>query len=450
MHPIQGLIILVLLLVLNAIVCAAEEAFANVSEAAVLHRAEEKERRAVTLNALLHKPHSYRNVIEIIVTASSVLVGMIYAFSLYGIIERWAVNLLGDDLAKPKVTATVLMAVATFILLYLIVLFGILLPKKIVRRIGENAAFTLAPVMMILYRLFSPVVFLLEKNSTFLLWVFGFGKKAEVVNVTEEEIISMVNEGHEQGVFEDDEVEMISNIIEFDEKTVKDVMTHRTRIVAVQADTSVEEALDFMLNESYSRFPLYGENLDDIVGVLHIKDVILQYRDPELRQKPLSEAAMQPYFVPDTQSLDDLFHEMQAKKIHMAIAIDEYGQTAGIVAMEDILEEIVGEIQDEYDEEEELIQENGEDCFIVSGEITLDELKEETGIEIREEDDEAFETLNGLMISLMEHIPQDGEEFETDYEGFHFQCLDIHDRMINQVKLTKNAVEESSEQEQEE
>ncbi len=132
-----------------------------------------------------------------------------------------------------------------------------------------------------------------------------------------------------------------------------------------------------------------------------------------------------------------MFHDMQTKKIHIAIVADEYGQTAGIVTMEDILEEIVGDIQDEYDDEEELISQSGEDSFIVSGEISLDELADETGIHIREADEDAFETLNGLLVSIMDHIPQDGELFEADYEGFHFSAVEIHDKMILRVQVTK-------------
>lgn len=446
-HPIRGLIIMLLLVVLNALVAAAEEAFGNVNESNVEHRAEEGEKHAVTLKKLLDTPHYYKNVIEITVTAASLLAGMLYAFSLYGGIRellRKAISLEKEIAVFP---VALLMAVITILLLYLMVLFGILIPKKLARRLGDKTAYALAPWISTLFRLFSPFVFLLEKNSNLLLRLLGFRKAENEENVTEEEIISMVNEGHEQGVLEADEAEMISNIIEFDEKEVKDVMTHRTKIVAIQADTTVEAAMNFMLNENYSRFPLYGENMDDIIGVLHLKDVMNFYMDEKLRKRPLVDAAREPYFVPDTQNVDVLFHDMQARKIHMAVAVDEYGQTAGLVAMEDILEEIVGDIQDEYDEEEELIRRNGEDCFAVSGEISLEELSEAAGIHIREEDAETFDTLNGLLISILDHIPQDDENFSVNYEGFLFEPLEIHDKVIIRVQVTKLAAEEECEEE---
>lgn len=444
-HPIRGLISMLLLLVLNALVAAAEEAFGNVNESNVEHRAEEGERRAIRLKKLLDTPHYYRNVIEITVTAASLLAGMLYAFSLYGAIQKLLSRAISAGEEIRVLPAAIVMVFITVFLIYLMVLFGILVPKKIAERIGERAAYGLAPLIVILYRILSPIVFLLEKNSNFLLRLFGFKKAKQEENVTEEEIISIVNEGHEQGVLEAEEAEMISNIIEFDEKEVKDVMTHRKRMVAIPADTSVDDALNFMLNEPFSRFPLYGENVDDIIGVLHLKDVMNFYANPKLRKRPLVEAAHEPYFVPDTQDLDVLFRDMQAKKIHMAIVADEYGQTAGLVTMEDILEEIVGDIQDEYDKEEELIRATGEDSFTVSGEITLEELSEETGIKIREEDEETFDTLNGLLVSLLDHIPQDDEVFSVEYEGFRFDSVAIRERVIRRVRVTKIAGAEEPE-----
>lgn len=444
-HPIRGLISLFALLVLNALVAAAEEAFGNINASNVEHRAEAGERKAVRLKSLLDTPHRYRNVIEITVTSMSLLAGMMYAFSLYGWIRRMVMPALsmGEEIAAFPLAAV--MVLVTVFLVYLMVLFGILVPKKIAQRVGEKSAYALAPFILVLYRLLSPIAFLLEKNSNFLLLLFGLKKARAGENVTEEEIISIVNEGHEQGVLEEEAAEMISNIIQFDEKEAKDIMTHRKKMVAVSADTSVEDALNFMLSEPYSRFPLYGENVDDIIGVLHLKDVINFYANAKLRKRPLVEASREPYFVPDTQDLDVLFRAMQAKKIHMAIVADEYGQTAGLVTMEDILEEIVGDIQDEYDKEEELIRKAEEDTFLVSGAIKLTELCEETGLVVRREDAETFDTLNGLLISLLDHIPQDDEVFSVEYEGFRFDSVAIRERVIRRVKVVKLAAQEVEE-----
>ena len=250
----------------------------------------------------------------------------------------------------------------------------------------------------------------------------------------EEEIISIVNEGHEQGVIDAGKAEMISNIIELDDKEVQDIMTHKKRIVAIDAEMSLEEALKFMLAENYSRYPLYIDNLDNIVGILHLKDVIGAYISDDGKKKTLQELAREPYFVPETQSVNLLFQEMQSKKIHMAIVVDEYGQTAGLVAMEDFLEEIVGNIQDEYDMEEKMILSVDKDSCIVKGSISLEDLEEKLDIVIEHED---FETLNGLLISILDRIPADGEKATLQYGGYQFDILETMNKMIGQVRITK-------------
>jgi putative hemolysin len=244
----------------------------------------------------------------------------------------------------------------------------------------------------------------------------------------------LVNEGHEQGVFDAGEVEMISNIIELDGKEAQDIMTHKIKIVAVNSEMTVEQALRFMLSENYSRYPLYEDNRDNIIGILHLKDVIIAYISEDLKNKPLKEISREPYFVPDTQNISILFHDMQSKNIHMAIVIDEYGQTAGLVALEDFLEEIVGNIQDEYDEEEKLIIAVEENTVIVKGSISLEELEDELNIVIDHED---FDTLNGLLISLLDRIPGDGEKATLDYKGYDFEILETKNKMIEQVRISK-------------
>lgn len=267
--------------------------------------------------------------------------------------------------------------------------------------------------------------------------LFGKRKTANEENVTDEEIISIVNERQEQGLMEAQEAEMISNVIEFDEKEVRDVMTHRKKVIAVPVDISASEALQFMLDESFSRYPVYRDNIDDIVGIVNFKDLASAFIRGKISDTMLSDYVREPYFVPDTQSLDVLLRSMQKNKIHIAVVADEYGQTAGIVTMEDILEEIVGEIQDEYDDEEAMVHVSGKDSFVVSGEISLDELMEKTGIVVRPEETENFETLNGLLVFLLGHIPHKGERVEVDYEGCHFKVLEIHDKMMTKVKCTK-------------
>ena len=243
-------------------------------------------------------------------------------------------------------------------------------------------------------------------------------------NEYEEEIMNIVNEGHEQGAIMEGEARMITNIFEFGDKDVTDVMTSRKKIDAIDVNMSVEKALNYMLDEPYSRYPLYEDDIDNIVGVLYLKDVIDAYLNQ--KEATLSDIAREPFFVHQTMNLSVLFQEMQTKKIHMAIVIDEYSQTEGIVSMEDMLEVIVGNILDEYDVEDRNITKIGwADIYLVRGSTRLEELEDTLGIEFDVED---IETLNGFLIDQLGHLPEDNEEIEIIYQGYSFKSVDIHEK----------------------
>ena len=248
----------------------------------------------------------------------------------------------------------------------------------------------------------------------------------------EEEIIQIVNEGQEQGAIDDQEAEMISNIMEFDDKVASEVMTHRKNILAFEVNTPLREAAIFMANERFSRYPVYEEEMDNIVGILHIKDV-LKFLLAHPDGTDIRRVMRKPYFVPETQNISRLFREMKNKSQHMAIIIDEYGQTAGVVSMEDILEEIVGNILDEYDVDEHFIQKIGENLYLMRGLTELSEI--EDILDIRFKDD--FETLNGFLISELEHIPSMNEKASVHYHGYCFEITAMADNTIDMVKVSK-------------
>ena len=243
-------------------------------------------------------------------------------------------------------------------------------------------------------------------------------------DVTEEEIISMVNEGHEQGVLRASEAEMIHNIFEFGDKEAKDIMTHRKNLIAIDGELSYNDAVPFIIENNKSRYPVYLEDIDNIIGVLHIKDAFAFAQKNEVFRtsiKDIKGLIREVDFVPETLNIHTLFQKMQAKKSHLVIVVDEYGQTSGAVAMEDILEEIVGEIHDEYDENEEdfvhkisdkeylveeLIRQNSDGSYTMSGFASLSDVAETLQIPVNDDD---FDTLNGFLVSLMEKIPNDGE-----------------------------------------
>lgn len=263
----------------------------------------------------------------------------------------------------------------------------------------------------------------------------------------EEEIISMVNEGHEQGVLHETEAEMITNIFEFGDKEAKDIMTNRSNIVAIDKNMPLEETLDYMLNEGKSRFPVYDENIDHIIGILHFRDAMRAHRTLENALLPVWEVEgliRDAMFVPETKNIADLFRTMQKTKTQMVIVIGEYGQTLGLLAMEDILEEIVGNIMDEYDEEEAHIEEtDNPDEYIIKGITRLEELEERFGISFGEQE---FETLNGFLISKMDRIPEENEEFSMDVEDYRFRVMTVENRMIQSVLVTKLADRKETEE----
>lgn len=258
-------------------------------------------------------------------------------------------------------------------------------------------------------------------------------------DVTEEEIISMVNEGHEQGVLLASEAEMIHNIFEFGDKEAKDIMTHRKNLIAIDGEISYNDVVSFIIENNKSRYPVYLNDIDNIIGVLHIKDAFAFAQRNEVFRtsiKDIPGLIRDVDFVPETLNINRLFKMMQAKKSHMVIVVDEYGQTSGVVAMEDILEEIVGNIEDEHDEEEQLIRKNSDGSYLMNGSASLSDVIEILHLPIEED---SFDTLNGLLVSLLDKIPSDGETAEVHAYGYVFSILKVENKMIHEVHVQKSA-----------
>ncbi|MCR5024220.1 MAG: hemolysin family protein [Lachnospiraceae bacterium] len=256
-------------------------------------------------------------------------------------------------------------------------------------------------------------------------------------NVNEDEIISMVNEGQNQGVLDSSEALMINNIFEFGDKEAHDIMTHRENIIGIDCNETLEDAADFMLDGKNSRYPVYEDNIDNIIGIIHFKDVMKAFNRSDNSSKTLKElegVIKEAHFIPETRKIDILFKSMQQKKIHMVIVVDEYGQTAGIVCMEDILEEIVGNILDEYDDEEVMIRKQDDDTYICDGLALLSDVGEKLSIEFP---DEGYSTLNGFMTDRLKHIPKSGEDFETEFMGWRFRIAYVKGRIVKTVRITR-------------
>ena len=284
------------------------------------------------------------------------------------------------------------------------------------------------------------------KLSNVVVRLFGVDPHKQEDDVTEEEIISMVDDAHEQGVIEENEAEMIQNIMEFSETEAQDIMTHRKNLHAIEENTLLKDALSYMLDNSNSRYPVYREDIDNIIGILHLKDVMRQITLPECENLPIGSIpnlVREAVYVPETRSINDLFKRMQAKKIHLVVVVDEYGQTSGIVTMEDILEEIVGNILDEYDEDENFIQLQNDQSLVMNGLTPLEQVDDVLNSDF---DEEEFDTLNGYLTSLLGHVPNMTEDKEIKAKGYLFTILAVENNTIQKVRVEKLPDEEKGEE----
>ena len=283
--------------------------------------------------------------------------------------------------------------------------------------------------------------------GTVLKSLFGGKEELSDKDVTEQEIRTLLTEGQEKGTVQDSEAKLIANIFEFSDKQAQDIMTHRGDIVAIDEQTTLRDAVRFLLEGNNSRFPVYRDTIDHITGILHFRDAMQKHASGEENEVALHKIRgllRQAHFVPETRNIDALFRSMQASHTQMVIVIDEYGQTAGLVSMEDILEEIVGNILDEYDEDEAYIEETAnEDEFIIDGKTPLAELTQRFGIDFS---DEEVETLNGLMIAKLDRIPADDEQFETVIDNYTFRILSVENHMVQSVLVRKVNGEQTEEE----
>lgn len=427
-----GLIVFLLLLVLDSIFYGFLTALEEITESQIKKRKEDGNKHAEWLLRVLDSPYKTRHTIQIMSTFVSVVFG-IYQVRLFG-------GLLIQNFLQEGAQIYwhfLCYATAALIGIFIFTAVGVLAPQKIAARCPEKWLFRLAGLLHGIIVFLKPCSYLAEKLSNLVVRLFGIDPNASIDDVTEEEIISMVNEGHEQGVLQASEAEMIHNIFEFDDKEAKDIMTHRKNIVAVDGAMSLSEVLEFMLDKNNSRFPVYGEDIDNIIGIIHIKDVMMQSRNKQYQDWAVQDIpglVREAVFIPETRNINELFKNMQSQKIHMVIVVDEYGQTAGLVAMEDILEEIVGNILDEYDEEENMIVEQPDGSFLMNGMTPFDEVCKTLELDVQEDE---YETLNGYLISLIDKIPGDNERFQVESQGWQFHAIAVKNKMIQTVKVKK-------------
>lgn len=422
-------ILVFLFLSLSAYFMSSETAITAVSKVKLRQLENEGDERAKKLNKLLKD--STRLLSTILLgnnIAQNALTAILTAVSF-----RWLSNLnLNPGWSIP---------ISTIISTFLILIFAEVTPKSYAFQRAEKVALFTAKPLDFIHKVFSPIAIAMTTIANLILKLFGLKLVNPEPFVTEEEIKTLVDIGEEEGIIEEEEREIIEGVFEFSETLAREVMVPRVDIVALDVNSTFEEAIDTITMSGHSRIPVYEETIDNIVGIIYAKDLLKYFgiKTPP----PLSSIMRAPYYVPETKPIDELFREMRSQKIHMAIIIDEYGGTAGLVTIEDILEELVGEIMDEYDiNEESMVREISPDEIIVDGRMNLEELNEMLGVELPAEE---TDTIAGFVYDHISHIPKPGEEFE--YDGVLIKVEEVRGRRITKLRIKRIQREEDEREE---
>lgn len=424
--------VLLVLILVNAFFAASEIALISLNDNKVKLQAEEGDKKAKLLLNLLGEPSRFLATIQIGITLAGFLAS---AFASETFAEPLVKYLLEIGVPIPETwLKTAAMFVITIILSYFTLVLGELVPKRLAMKKAEPIARFVAKPLQLLSLVTSPFVKFLTASTNFCVRLFGVDPNAEDEQVTEEEIRMMVDVGEEKGTIHETEKEMINNIFEFNNKTVSDIMTHRTEVGALPIDASLKEVTAFVNSEKYSRIPVYEDSIDNIVGVMHSKYLIQFLTSDDTTNFSLSNMVRPPYFVPASKRTDELFKELQQNKTHMAIIIDEYGGTAGIVTLEDLIEEIVGNIFDEDDDEEKPLEKLDDNTFIIKGSISLDEVQEVLGANLPVDD---YDTLSGFVIGQIGRIPEKGDKSTIEYNELVFKVEEVEEKKVTKVKVCR-------------
>ena len=427
---IGSIIILVILILINAFFASAEIAFISLNDAKIELQAKEGNKKAKKIQNMLKNPSKFLATIQIGVTLagflSSAFASDTFADKLAPVLNIWLPNV------SISTWKSVSIIIITIILSYFTLVFGELVPKRIAMKYYEKVSFASIGVIKTISVITAPFVKFLTFSTNIVSKLFGVTGEEED-NVTEEEIRMMVDVGEEKGTIKEEEKEMINNVFEFNDKFVSEIMVPRNKIFALDIDMTIAEVIEKLsVDMRYSRIPVYDENMDNIKGIIYIKDLLISNKNKNSKIKSLVKEA---YFVSETKRVNELFQELRKDKKQIAIVLDEYGGTAGMVTMEDILEEIVGEIYDEYDKETDKFKKIDNNTFLFDASIALYDVEKFLDIKIDEED---VDTLGGYLIKKLDRIPKDGEKPIVETEKVTYKIEKVKDRQIVKVKACKN------------
>ena len=441
---LNQIILLVILILINAFFAAAEMATVSVNKNRISVLAEEGKRSALILQGLMSQPNKFLSTIQVVITLAGFLQSASAATAMSGDLGIWLSEKVG---IAQNVSVQIAMVVITIILSYFNLVLGELVPKRIALHYSEKLALFTARPILVISKIAAPFVWLLSKSVNLVLHLFKINSEETEEMYSEEEIKSLLEVGQETGLINEAGKDMITSIFEFDDKLAYEIMTPRTDVLMFNINEPISDNIDEIIQSRYSRIPFYDKDNDDIVGVLYMKDYILKAKKQGWNKVSIKKIMQKPFFVPEAKNIDELFDEMQSSKIHMAFLIDEYGGVSGIVTLEDLVEEVMGNIDDEYDDYEPKIEKIGENTYLLDGNYYLDDLNEELNLNFESED---YETVGGLLIDQLGEIPDDDEKnpekTDLDIEHCHFKITKVKDRRIEQVELQINALESKPEE----
>ena len=438
---LSQLIILAVLIFLNAFFAASEIAFISLNDAKIEKQAKEGNKKAKQIEKMLKTPSKFLATIQIGITLAGFLSS---AFASETFAERLAPALyesmpfLGLGAWK-----SISIVIITIILSFFTLVFGELVPKRLAMKNYEKIAFSSIGIIRGISIVTSPFVKFLTFVTNTISRIFGVGESDEE-SVTEEEIKMMIDQGEEKGTIEEEEKELINNVFEFNDITVSEIMRHRKDVFAVDINISNEELLEELSHEEYrySRIPVYDETIDDIKGILYVKDVLKNIKKKTFKVKNLIKDA---YFVSQNRLINEVFKELQKNKVQIAIILDEYGGTAGLITMEDILEELVGDIYDEYDKEEKEFEKIDENTYVLVGSMPIYDVNKLLNADIPEGD---YDTLSGFLQEELGRIPEEEENPIIETDKVTYKIEEYEDKRILKVKACKNNIKDSTEVEE--
>ena len=427
---IGSILILLILILINAFFASAEIAFISLNDAKIELQAKEGNRKAVKIQNMLKNPSKFLATIQIGVTLagflSSAFASDTFADKLAPVLNTWIPSV------SISTWKSVSIIIITIILSYFTLVFGELVPKRIAMKYYEKVSFASIGIIKTISIITAPFVKFLTFSTNIVSKIFGVTGEEEE-NVTEEEIRMMIDVGEEKGTIEEQEKEMINNVFEFNDKVVSEIMIPRNKIFALDINLTISEVIEKLSEDMrYSRIPVYDESMDNMKGIIYIKDLLLSNKNKNSKIKSLVKEA---YYVSETKKVNELFQELRKDKKQIAIVLDEYGGTAGMVTMEDILEEIVGEIYDEYDKETDKMRKIDNNTFLIDASVALYDVEKFLDIQIDEED---VDTLGGYLIKKLDRIPKDGEKPVVETEKVTYKIEKVKDRKIMKVKACKN------------